>query len=294
MTRPSRILLDSAEFEALATRLAARVAPRAADPARVLAALSLVRDGRVVSAGDQPAAPALPPDAGVTRGVPAPYRLTQWVEDGPGWGAVNDRLELDIHGATSMTHLDTTEHFAWDPHPGAVEPGGELLALAATGSVARGVLIDVPGVLGRGGGSDVVELADIHETIERTGTAPRPGDVLYLRFGRSGRARSDAPLGSTALAGLSIECAEWLVDASPSMVVTDEGLDPFPSEVEGQPVPWHLLTLTVLRAPLVDRAMLGPLAAACSEAARWEFLSLVAPLAIPGASGSPVNPLAVL
>ena len=79
----------------------------------------------------------------------------------------------------------------------------------------------------------------------------------------------------------------------PSVIITDQGLDPNPSEVEGLPVPWHLLVLTVLGTPLIDMAMLAELAATCSRLDRWEFFTSIAPLHLPGASGSPVNPLAV-
>ena len=46
--------------------------------------------------------------------------------------------------------------------------------------------------------------------------------------------------------------------------------------------------------PLLDNAYLEPLAGACSEASRYEFLFLTAPLIVPGGTGSPVNPIAVL
>jgi hypothetical protein len=46
--------------------------------------------------------------------------------------------------------------------------------------------------------------------------------------------------------------------------------------------------------PLIDNADLGPLAAACRAEDRNEFLFVVAPLRAPGATGSPVNPLALL
>jgi len=45
---------------------------------------------------------------------------------------------------------------------------------------------------------------------------------------------------------------------------------------------------------LVDNCDLAPLAAACEEAGRREFLFVVLPLVIPGGSGSPANPVAVL
>ncbi|NIV76009.1 MAG: hypothetical protein GWN37_14600 [Gammaproteobacteria bacterium] len=46
--------------------------------------------------------------------------------------------------------------------------------------------------------------------------------------------------------------------------------------------------------PLIDNTNCEQLADACAELERYEFLFLVAPLAIRGGTGSPVNPIAVL
>jgi hypothetical protein len=46
--------------------------------------------------------------------------------------------------------------------------------------------------------------------------------------------------------------------------------------------------------PIIDNADLEPLAATCAELDRWEFQLVVAPLVIEGATGSPVNPIAIL
>jgi hypothetical protein len=46
--------------------------------------------------------------------------------------------------------------------------------------------------------------------------------------------------------------------------------------------------------PRLDNALLEPLANACAREARWEFLVCIAPLPIRGATGSPVNPIALL
>jgi hypothetical protein len=287
MPRDARPTLTAAGFAELAERLGA-FEPGVPD---VAAAARLVRHGRVVSAGDRPAEPSLAAGVLSKSGAPTPYRLTQWAEHGPDWSAVNDRVELDIHGAPSMTHLDTVEHFRWDR--GSRSELGDLLALAAVGLVGRGVLIDVPGVLGPITDGQVVEFGDVQHCLAVTGVALQPGDTVYISFGRLGVAASDAVLGQTRTSGLGIECAEWLASMRPSVIVTDEGLDCFPSEVGGQSVPWHLLVLTVLGIPLVDRASLTALSATARELGRWEFLSVIAPLPIPAASGSPVNPLAI-
>jgi hypothetical protein len=60
------------------------------------------------------------------------------------------------------------------------------------------------------------------------------------------------------------------------------------------PMPVHAGALAVLGLPLLDNLLLEELATACAEQQRWDFLLTVAPLALHRATGSPVNPLAVL
>ena len=45
---------------------------------------------------------------------------------------------------------------------------------------------------------------------------------------------------------------------------------------------------------LLDYMQLEDLAAACDQASRWTFLAVIAPLRLPSATGSPVNPIAIL
>jgi hypothetical protein len=44
---------------------------------------------------------------------------------------------------------------------------------------------------------------------------------------------------------------------------------------------------------MIANADLEALGAAAAERGRWEFLLMLAPLAIPGGTGSPLNPIAV-
>ena len=46
--------------------------------------------------------------------------------------------------------------------------------------------------------------------------------------------------------------------------------------------------------PLIDNMTLEEIAEACVATNRWEFLVILAPLRIPGGTGSPVNPIAIL
>jgi hypothetical protein len=44
---------------------------------------------------------------------------------------------------------------------------------------------------------------------------------------------------------------------------------------------------------LVDNALLEPLAAACAEERRYEFMFMALPLKVPRGTGSPANPVAL-
>ena len=132
--------LSTDDYVALLDRLGAAYRPASADPVAGLAAATA---GIVVSCGDRPPGPPLGVEATPPTGAAAPYRLRQWTEDGDGWTALNDRLELDIHGAPAMTHLDTVAHFWRGERPAPA--GDPLLDLARTGIVGRGVLLDLSG-----------------------------------------------------------------------------------------------------------------------------------------------------
>jgi kynurenine formamidase len=75
---------------------------------------------------------------------------------------------------------------------------------------------------------------------------------------------------------------------------SDGNSDTAPSTTDGVGFPIHVLAINALGIHLLDYLQLEDLRAACEQAGRWEFLFVAAPLRIPGGTGSPVNPLAIL
>jgi hypothetical protein len=59
------------------------------------------------------------------------------------------------------------------------------------------------------------------------------------------------------------------------------------------PFPIHVLAVNAMGLHLLDYLQLDGLAETCERFGRWEFLCVIAPLRIPGGTGSPVNPIAV-
>ena len=58
--------------------------------------------------------------------------------------------------------------------------------------------------------------------------------------------------------------------------------------------PVHVLAMHAMGVHLMDYLQFEELAPVCADAGRWSFLCVVAPLRLPAATGSPVNPIAVL
>jgi len=55
----------------------------------------------------------------------------------------------------------------------------------------------------------------------------------------------------------------------------------------------HNFVQAILGIHILDRADLEALSEAAASRNRWEFLLMVTPLALPNATGSPVNPVAM-
>jgi kynurenine formamidase len=75
---------------------------------------------------------------------------------------------------------------------------------------------------------------------------------------------------------------------------SDGNSDTAPSAAAGVEFPIHVLAVNALGLHLLDYLQFTELARACASAGRWSFLCVIAPLRLPTATGSPVNPIAIL
>jgi hypothetical protein len=67
--------------------------------------------------------------------------------------------------------------------------------------------------------------------------------------------------------------------------------DSFPNEWD---LPWTVhASIFAYGVAIVDNCNLAPLSRACAEAGRYEFMFILSPLLMTGATGSPANPLAL-
>jgi kynurenine formamidase len=268
----------------------------------VAEAARLVKSGRHVSL-----ARPLDTIAGPDNGRPALHYMTNMGDRGEDESAYYaDFIGVDFHGK-SASHIDALPHVSYKGllyngkrATDVVNSKGSTFAPVsglANGIVARGVLLDAA----RSRQVDWVEPpcalngTDLEAIAASLGVEVRRGDVVLLRTGQVRRRRALGPWDpDVAQAGLATSGLEWLAQREIAILGGDGDSDARPSSVEGIGGPIHVLSITALGMSLLDNLDLESLSEACAGAGRFEFLLIVAPLIVPGGTGSPVNPIAVL
>lgn len=218
-------------------------------------------------------------------------------------GVATEYLAGRYHGST-VTHVDALCH-VWSRHGmwGGRTPSAEIdrhgsswadVANLGDGIVTRGVLLDVPAVrdepfvpLGR-----PVEYDDLCAAEAHAGLRVGSGDAVVLYCGRDAwEADHGYPGPDGERAGVGGSCVRFLRERDAALLLWDMLEERHDATVPFGPVHGVLWAFGV---PLVDNCDLGRLVGRCRAERRHEFLLLLAPLVLPGGTGSPVNPIAVL
>lgn len=304
--------LSEAEFRSLYRHLRA-VAPGGATPRgaldmiteeQVLAAVGEVRSGRTVSLAAPVETRGGPDDA-----EPAEHRLTAPPHGKPaesGLDLARDRFSMNVH-SDADTHLDALCHVIYEgtlhggiPATDALSPDGSSalsVELARHGIVGRGVLLDIPRLHGLSWlepGSHVTA-EDLIAAEARQGIRVRRGDILLVRVGHRRRREELGPWDVTrARAGLHPNALEFMASREVAVLGSDGDNDTVPSPVREVALPVHVLAVHAMGLHLLDYLRFEDLAPLCAREGRWTFLCTIAPLRLPEATGSPVNPLAIL
>jgi len=256
-------------------------------PERVAAAARLVVTGRRVSlARDLPLG-----SGGLANTAQV---ISRWIA--PHLESASDFIGFSYHGA-AVTHVDALNHihregrmyngFATSEFTASGTPHVSI-ATMAEGLVGRGVLLDI--ARHQGSGLKPAATVGLQEVlaVEAAQRSPlRPGDLVFIRTGwNSGDTSAGCP-------GVGPGCVPLLWEREVAVLGADVPTDAQPSPRTRWFIPVHKLTINVMGMPLIDNCDLDRLAAACAAAGRWEFFCVVAPLRLPGATGSPVNPIAI-
>ncbi len=221
-----------------------------------------------------------------------------------GGSAANDLITMGTHVGT---HIDALAHVSHDGRlfdgSDAREAGQggkfrELGAHTIPPSVRRGVLLDVPAAIGEPEGCPPgyeITPADLAAAERRQGTTVGAGDVVLVRSGwgrHFDHADREVYIGrDSGVPGVGEAGAVWLADRQVYAVGADtiafECLRPGAGHAE---LPAHRVLLVERGIYIIEAMALEELAAA----GHHEFTFVLAPLALYGATGSPVRPLAVV
>ncbi|MEU3905727.1 cyclase family protein [Streptomyces goshikiensis] len=308
--RPGREPRQSpAEFEALYAALRQRAtdtgggSPCLVPPHLVTAAAGEIRSGRTVTLA-APVETRSAPD----NPQPAGHRLTGPSEDEAlalGLHFATDRFGMNVHGDAD-SHLDALCHVVWNGtlHGGvsaaSLTPEGATalsVELARDGIVGRGVLLDIPRLRGVPwlDPGDHVTAADLLAAERSQDVRVGEGDLLFVRVGHRRRRTESGPWNAAETrAGLHPAAMELLAERRVAALGGDGNNDTAPSLTDGVEFPVHVLGVHALGLYLLDYLQFEDLVPLCEEEGRWSFFCVVAPLRLPRATGSPVNPIAIL
>lgn len=273
---------------------------------KVAAAARLVKSGRTVSM-------AIPINKVAGPDNPSPaVHLMSLMHDIPIGGGLSFGmcyLAMASHG-DCHTHVDALNHVAYKGQLYNGKPAELLtsrgsqwgsIAAYANGIIGRGVLLDAA----RHRGVDWLEPGEAVtraelEAIEKAeGVRLGEGDILVFRTGHHARRlalgawNNDYPPAGAGKAGLHVDTVPWMHERRIAAFLPDGDGETVPSLVEDMPYPIHALQLTAMGMLISDSLALEDVAKACAEEKRWEFMVTGLPLRLPGATGSPWNPVAI-
>lgn len=250
-----------------------------------VAAARLVSKGRTVS---------------LSRPFQPEQQFTRITNEAAG-GSVIDYYGFIYHG-TTVTHIDALGH-VWD-HDGmwnGRKPSEVLdtqgahfgdIAAFSDGLVTRGVLLDVPRHRGQPHVTvdRPVQGAELEAIARAQKVSMTAGDALLVYSGREAFQRGGGSYGAANRPGLHPTCAGFVRDHDVAIL----GWDMMDARPDGYGLRWPVHgVLFNYGVVLLDNALLEPLAAACAEEKRYEFLFVALPLRVPRGTGSPANPVAI-
>jgi kynurenine formamidase len=227
-------------------------------------------------------------------------------EPGSRQSAAGEYIGMAYHGHT-ISHLDALAHQFFDrrmyngfaaelvtSRHGATR---NAVTAAAQGIVTRGVLLDVAALHGTPWLADKtpIRVADLEGAEKLQGVRVGEGDVLLVRNGYSKRRLEQGSTEPfvTGRAGIHAECLPWLHERSIAVLGTDSATDLLPSGYEELEAPVHVVGMVAMGLWIMDNLDLEDLSLTSAKLGRWEFMFTAGPLRFRGATGSPINPLAV-
>ena len=156
----------------------------------------------------------------------------------------------------------------------------------------RGVLLDVAAYKGvdRLEGGYVITIDDIEGTMSRQGVDIREGDVIMFHTGHGALWMTDNEAYGGPVPGPSVTTVKWLIEKKPVMLASDTWpVEAVPGEDPDRAFESHQHLLVCNGIYIHENLDTAALAADRV----YEFAYIFSPLRLKGATGSPGNPIAV-
>jgi kynurenine formamidase len=215
-----------------------------------------------------------------------------------------DSISVSYHGF-AHTHMDALCHFFYQgkayndfPYTAMTEKGAPKNSVInfKGGILTRGVLMDIPRLKGvdyLAPGTHIYP-EDLDAWEKKAHVKVGSGDVIFIRTGKWGLRDKEGAwdVRTRGLAGLDATTLPWLKSRDVAMVGSDGAMDVLPSGVEGVVQPIHLVVLVAMGTPIFDNCDLELISRETNRRQKWDFLITASPIAIPGGTGSPLNPIA--
>jgi kynurenine formamidase len=211
-------------------------------------------------------------------------------------------------GLQSCTHWDALSHVSYGGQLYNGFPADSVTAAGGAGRcgihrvrsvITRGVLLDVARALGvdRLDGGHPIGTLDLDAALDLAGVGLAPGDAVLVRTGQMQifKARDRHTYTTGPQPGLTTDTIEWLHGHDVGAVAIDTvALEVFPCEDPAVFFPVHMIQLRDMGLLQGQNFDLEALSSTCADAGRYEFLLAANPEPFTGATGAPVNPVAVL
>jgi kynurenine formamidase len=279
-------------------------------PAAVVAAAKLVKVGKVYDLDPgrfrgMPLWPGHPPFEVLTFRTP----MGEYNQKDQGWllknndahiGFISDVIIGTVHTGAhldSLAHITVGQDNHWYNGFNAGTDLGDWGPLKADAStippvVTRGVMIDVAAYKGMKmlPAAYCITVADLQGTLKKQGTALKPGDTVLVRSGQLSVWPDKAEMGKGNGAGLGLEAVKWLAEQNKTILMgVDQAAFECDSPDSTNPHPVHEYMLIQNGIHIMEFVYLENLA----KDKVYEFMFVVTPLKIKGATGSMIRAIGI-
>lgn len=214
------------------------------------------------------------------------------------FGGALCRLEMVDHLAT---HVDALNHISFD---NKFYNGNDAYEISTTYGttklgiesmppvVTKGVMVDSTSEKGIMDMGSPVDVSQVEEFLTQHDITVEPGDAIFFHTGVGSRWNQPDLYNQyyDRSPGIGMELAKWLAEKKVSITGSDTpATEVVPAEHAGTRLPVHQYLITLHGIRLIDNMNLNELA----KEKVYQFMLVLAPLRIRGATASPVSPVAI-